>query len=311
MVEVLEKELDLDNEYFIYDGNEEIRLDKYLATVLEEASRSFVQNLIKNNHVLVNDKNEKASFILKKGDRIYVEIPDAVSDEIIPEDIPLDIYYEDSDVIVVNKPSGMVVHPAVGNTHGTLVNALKFHCKDLSSINGVIRAGIVHRIDKDTSGLLVSCKNDFSHQSLSKQFFDKTVKRKYYAIVIGEINHNLGKIDAPIGRDKLNRQKMAVVDGGKKAITHFKVLERFKGYTLIELNLETGRTHQIRVHMKYIGYPLLGDPLYGPKKVEGDYGQYLHAKTLGFIHPRTNELLEFDSPLPDYFLQKLDELRRL
>lgn len=287
------------------------RLDKFISDEIEEMSRNSAQILIKSNNVLVNGKSEKASYILKLGDKIEISVPDPVTDDIVAEDIPLDIYYEDSDVIVINKPSGMVVHPAVGNLHGTLVNALMYHCKDLSAINGVIRAGIVHRIDKDTSGLLVACKNDFSHQDLSQQFFNKTVKRKYYAICIGEINHNLGKIDAPIGRDPKNRQMMAVVDNGKHAVTHFKVLERFKGYTLVELQLETGRTHQIRVHMKYIGFPLLGDPLYGPKKVEGEHGQYLHAKTLGFVHPRTKELLEFDSPLPDYFKEKLEELRNI
>ena len=272
-------------------------------------SRNSIQILIKNSQVLVNGEVVKANYILKTGDNISITIPDPVSDDILPQDIPLDIYYEDSDVIVVNKPSGMVVHPAVGNTKDTLVNALMYHCKDLSAINGVIRAGIVHRIDKDTSGLLVACKNDFAHQSLSEQFFNKTVKRKYYAICYGEINHNLGKIDAPIGRDLTNRQMMAVVDNGKRAVTHFKVLERFNGFTLLELILETGRTHQIRVHMKYIGHPLLGDPIYGPKNVVGDHGQFLHAKTLGFIHPRTKEFLEFESPLPDYFEDKLNELR--
>ena len=205
----------------------------------------------------------------------------------------------------------MVVHPAVGNYSGTMVNALMYHCKDLSGIGGVIRAGIVHRIDKETSGLLVSCKSDLAHKSLSEQFLNKTVKRKYYAVCHGEINHNFGKIEAPIGRDPQNRQKMAVVEGGKHAVTHFKVLERFNGFTLLELQLETGRTHQIRVHMAYIGFPVCGDPLYGPKKVIGKNGQYLHAKTLGFIHPRTGEELEFDSPLPDFFEEFLEELRKL
>ena len=300
----------MDKKFLIYEEtlSNEDRLDKYIAQEIEEMSRNSVQILIKNENVLVNGKLEKASYNLKNGDKIEIMIPDPILDEVTPEDIPLDIYYEDSDVIVINKPSGMVVHPAPGSLNHTLVNALMFHCKDLSGINGIIRAGIVHRIDKDTSGLLVACKNDFSHQDLSLQFFNKEVKRKYYAIVIGEINHNLGKIDAPIGRDPKNRQMMAVVDGGKHAVTHFKVLKRFKGYTLVELELETGRTHQIRVHMKYIGFPLLGDPVYGPKKVEGEHGQFLHAKTLGFTHPRTKKFLEFDSPLPDYFLDKLKEL---
>ena len=299
----------MDKKFLIYDGLETERIDKYLANELEDMSRSSIQMLIKDKYVLVNEEVVKANFLLKNGDEISITIPDPVNDEILAEDIPLDVYYEDSDVIVINKPSGMVVHPAVGNTKGTLVNALMYHCKDLSGINGVIRAGIVHRIDKDTSGLLVACKNDKSHQHLSEQFFNKTVKRKYYAICYGEINHNLGKIDAPIGRDLSNRQTMTVVDGGKHAITHFKVLERFNGFTLLELVLETGRTHQIRVHMKYIGHPLLGDPVYGPRNVVGENGQFLHAKTLGFTHPKTNEFLEFESPLPDYFEEKLKELR--
>lgn len=299
----------MEKKYLTYDLEEASRIDKYLCSEIEEMSRNSIQILIKNSQVLVNGEVVKANYILKTGDNISITIPNPVSDDILPQDIPLDIYYEDSDVIVVNKPSGMVVHPAVGNTKDTLVNALMYHCKDLSAINGVIRAGIVHRIDKDTSGLLVACKNDFAHQSLSEQFFNKTVKRKYYAICYGEINHNLGKIDAPIGRDLTNRQMMAVVDNGKRAVTHFKVLERFNGFTLLELILETGRTHQIRVHMKYIGHPLLGDPIYGPKNVVGDHGQFLHAKTLGFIHPRTKEFLEFESPLPDYFEDKLNELR--
>ena len=278
-----------------------IRLDKFLSKELED---------IKSGKVLINDKVSKASTIIFENDIIQIEIPDPVEVEILAENIPLDIYYEDKDVIVVNKESGMVVHPAVGNYSGTLVNALMYHCKDLSGIGGVIRAGIVHRIDKETSGLLVSCKSDLAHKSLSEQFLNKSVKRKYYAVCYGEIGHNFGKIDAPIGRDPQNRQKMAVVEGGKNAITHFKVLERFNGFTFLELQLETGRTHQIRVHMSYIGYPVVGDPLYGPKKVIGKNGQFLHAKTLGFIHPRTGEELEFDSPLPDFFEEFLAELRR-
>lgn len=288
-----------------------IRLDKFLSKELEDISRTQIQDIIKSGKVLVNEKVSKASTIIFENDIIQIEIPDPVEVEILAEDIPLDIYYEDKDVIVVNKESGMVVHPAVGNYSGTMVNALMYHCKDLSGIGGVIRAGIVHRIDKETSGLLVSCKSDLAHKSLSEQFLNKTVKRKYYAVCHGEINHNFGKIEAPIGRDPQNRQKMAVVEGGKHAVTHFKVLERFNGFTLLELQLETGRTHQIRVHMSYIGFPVCGDPLYGPKKVIGKNGQYLHAKTLGFIHPRTGEELEFDSPLPDFFEEFLEELRKL
>lgn len=288
--------------------NKEQRIDKFLADNLEDFSRTQVQQLIKDKNVLVNDNIIKANYLLEEDDIIKVTIPDPVTIDIVAEDIPLDIYYEDEDVIVVNKPSGMVVHPALGNYSGTLVNALMHHCKDLSGIGGVLRAGIVHRIDKDTSGLLVSCKSDLAQKSLSLQFFNKTVTRKYYAIVYGVINHNLGRIDAPIGRDPDNRQRMAVVDGGKNAVTNFKVLKRFKDFTLLELQLETGRTHQIRAHMRYIGHPVVGDPLYGPKKVIGDNGQFLHAKTLGFNHPKTNQFLEFDSPLPDFFEEFLNTL---
>ncbi len=295
--------------YLVYQQEEPMRLDKFLVSELEEISRNTIQIYIKDDCVLVNEKIVKANFILKKGDKIHLTIPDPVSNDIIAQDIPLDIYYEDNDVIVVNKPTGMVVHPAVGNYQNTLVNALMYHCHDLSGINGVIRAGIVHRIDKDTSGLLVACKNDFAHRNLSEQFFNKTISRKYYAIVYGVINHNVGRIEAPIGRDMINRQQMAVAIQGKAAVTNFKVLERFKKYTLVELSLETGRTHQIRVHMKYIGHPLVGDYVYGPKNVIGETGQFLHAKTLGFIHPRTKEYLEFDSPLPKYFEDFLTELR--
>lgn len=285
------------------------RLDKFLANEIEYLSRTQIQEIIKSGLVTINGLISKTSSLVNVGDEVKMTIPAPVSTDVVAEDIPLDIYYEDSDVIVVNKPSGMVVHPAFGNYSGTLVNALMYHCKDLSAIAGVIRAGIVHRIDKDTSGLLVACKNDTAHKNLSDQFFNKTVKRKYYAICYGVIDHNYGKIDAPLGRDVLNRQKMAVVEGGKKAVTNFKVLERFKDFTLLELELETGRTHQIRVHMNYIGHPIAGDPLYGPRKVIGTHGQYLHAKTLGFYHPRTGEFMEFESPLPDYFQEFLDELR--
>lgn len=296
--------------YFVYLEEEPLRVDKFLVSEIDEISRSLIQIYIKDNHVLVNDKVVKANYILKKGDEISVTIPEPVSYDVIAQDIPLDIYYEDNDVIVINKPTGMVVHPAVGNYQNTLVNALMFHCHDLSGINGVIRAGIVHRIDKDTSGLLVACKNDFAHKNLSEQFFRKTILRKYYAIVYGVINHNVGRIEAPIGRNMTYRQQMAVVEQGKPAVTNFKVLERFKKYTLVELSLETGRTHQIRVHMQYIGYPLVGDTVYGPKHVIGETGQFLHAKSLGFIHPRTKEYLEFDSPLPQYFEDFLNEIRQ-
>ena len=297
--------------YLKYDNKEPMRIDKYLKEELEDISRSLIQDLIKDGYILVNGSNIKANYMLKENDNIKVTIADPEISDIVPQDIPLDIYYEDEDVIVINKPSGMVVHPGCGNNDNTLVNALMYHCDDLSSINGIIRAGIVHRIDKDTSGLLVSCKNDNSHRSLSEQFANKTVKRKYYALVHGVINHNLGKIDAPIGRDLSNRQMMGVVNKGKHAVTHFKVLERFSDCTFVELQLETGRTHQIRVHMKHIGFPLVGDPVYGPKKVVGNHGQFLHAKTLGFTHPTTGKFLEFESPLPDYFEDYLKELRAI
>ncbi len=289
-----------------YNG---FRLDKFISSELTEISRTQIQDIIKSGLVTVNGLIAKASQQVAENDEIVIIIPEPVTTDVLPENIPLDIYYEDEDVIVVNKPSGMVVHPAFGNYTGTLVNALMYHCTDLSGISGVIRAGIVHRIDKDTSGLLVSCKTDFAHKDLSEQFFNKTVQRKYWAICYGVIEHNFGRIDAPIGRDVLNRQKMCVVEDGKKAVTNFKVLERFKDFTLLELQLETGRTHQIRVHMSYIGHPIAGDPLYGPRKVIGEHGQYLHAKTLGFVHPRTKELIEFTSPLPDYFEEFLQELR--
>ena len=288
------------------------RIDKFIASEIDDYSRTFVQELIKNGNVTVNNNVVKSNYKLNLNDIISINVPDPVINDAKPENIPLDIYYEDSDVIVVNKPSGMVVHPAVGNFTGTLVNALMYHCKDLSRIGGEIRAGIVHRIDKDTSGLLVACKNDFAHQDLSMQFFEKTVERKYYAICCGVIPHNIGKIDAPIARDLNDRQKMGIVENGKHAVTHFKVIERFKNHTLIECELETGRTHQIRVHMKYIGYPVLGDPLYGHKKdVDPIYGQYLHAKTLGFIHPRSKKTMHFESPLPEYFVKKLEEVKNL
>lgn len=285
------------------------RLDKFLVYEVDYLSRTQIQEIIKSGLVTINGLIAKMSAQVAVGDEIKMTIPEPVSTDIVPENIPLDIYYEDSDVIVVNKPSGMVVHPAFGNYSGTLVNALMYHCKDLSAIAGVVRAGIVHRIDKDTSGLLVACKNDEAHKNLSEQFFNKTVTRKYYAICYGVIDHNYGKIDAPLGRDITNRQKMAVVEGGKHAVTNFRVLERFKDFTLLELQLETGRTHQIRVHMNYIGHPIAGDPLYGPRKVIGTHGQYLHAKTLGFTHPRTKEFLQFECPLPDYFEEFLKELR--
>jgi 23S rRNA pseudouridine1911/1915/1917 synthase len=265
--------------------------------------------MIEEGLVLVNDKVIKSNYKLKINDEITVSIKEPELTDIEPQDIPLDVIYEDSDIIVINKPSGMVVHPALGNYSGTLVNALMYHCKDLSGINGKIRAGIVHRIDKDTSGLLVACKNDLAHKNLSEQFMEHKVNKIYYCLVNGVIPHNMGLIDAPIGRDPQSRQQMAVVENGKEARTHFKVLERFEKNTLVEVKLETGRTHQIRVHMKYIGYPLVGDPVYGVRKVVGDNGQFLHAKKLEFYHPRTNEFLSFETELPNDFNELLKELR--
>jgi 23S rRNA pseudouridine1911/1915/1917 synthase len=298
----------MENNKVIIFKDESVRIDKYLAKEIPDVTRSQIQLMISQGQILVNDSEVKANYILKENDEIVVEFVEPVPSNIIAQDIPLDVYYEDEDVIVVNKPSGMVVHPAPGNYTNTLVNALLFHCHDLSGINGEIRAGIVHRIDKDTSGLLVACKNNLSHKDLSKQFADKKVTRKYFAICVGVIPHNVGKVTAPIGRDPNNRQQMAVVDGGKEAVTHFRVIERFKKHTFVELLLETGRTHQIRVHMKYIGYPLAGDPIYGPKGQIDVHGQFLHAQTLGFTHPRTHKFMEFECPLPDYYKQYLDEL---
>ena len=290
------------------DNGIEQRIDKYLVWFYQSITRSQIQNMIEKEEIKVNGNKIKANYILRDGDKIEVLFADPVPSLIQAEDIPLDIKYEDEDIIVVNKPSGMVVHPAIGNKSGTLVNALLHHCKDLSGINGESRPGIVHRIDKDTSGLLIVCKNDFSHNEMAKQFHDKTVNKIYYAICSGVIPHNVGVIEAPIGRDIQNRQQMSINDKGKNAITHFKVLERFNNHTLIEVKLETGRTHQIRVHMKYIGYPVTGDPLYGHKKEVSEFGQFLHAKKIGFNHPRTGAYMEIDSELPEYFQNYLNEL---
>ncbi len=289
---------------------DDIRLDKELDQHFPDLSRTLIQDYIKKGLVTVNGKKEKASFKLKENDLIEVTIPENENMDIEPENIPLDIVYEDHDVIVVNKPSGMIVHPSQGIVSGTLVNALLYHCHDLSGINGVNRPGIVHRIDKETSGLLMVAKNDVAHRSLTEQLKEHSVTRRYIALVHGNIPHEFGKINAPIGRDRTNRQNMTVTkENSKEAITNFKVLERYDDMTLIECRLETGRTHQIRVHMAYIGYPVYGDPKYGYKRDDQSHGQYLHAKVLGFIHPTTGEYLEFDSELPDYFQDKIKELK--
>ncbi|MDQ0972763.1 23S rRNA pseudouridine1911/1915/1917 synthase [Neobacillus niacini] len=285
------------------------RIDKVISTLDEEWSRTQVQQWIKEGNVLVNGQKIKTNYKCSMNDEIEITIPDPELLDVIPEEMDLDIYFEDKDVLVVNKPSGMVVHPAPGHLTGTLVNGLMAHCKDLSGINGVLRPGIVHRIDKDTSGLLMVAKNDMAHEKLVNQLVEKTVTRKYRAIVHGVIPHDFGTIDAPLGRDTKERQSMTVVDNGKHAVTHFHVIERFKDFTFVECQLETGRTHQIRVHMKYIGYPLAGDPKYGPKKTLDINGQALHAGILGFNHPRTNEYLEFEAPLPKEFEELLEQLR--
>ncbi len=287
------------------------RLDLFLMNELK-ISRSKVQELIKNNGVLVNDKSTKSSYSIKLGDTISINEVEEEIDDIIPENIPLDIVYEDEDVIIVNKPNGMVVHPAVGNRNGTLVNALLYHSKNLSNLNGEFRPGIVHRIDAYTTGLLMVAKNNKAHENLAKQLENKTTTRKYVALVWGVIDHDTGTIDAPIGRDEKDRKKMAVTNiNSKNAITHFRVLERYKEATLIELKLETGRTHQIRVHMNYIGHPVVNDPVYGKRKIINDFGQCLHAKTIGFNHPTTNKYMEFDSKLPQEFIDIINVFKEM
>jgi 23S rRNA pseudouridine1911/1915/1917 synthase len=296
--------------FTIEEEQDKERIDKVISSLNEEWSRSQVQQWIKDGLVTVNGRDIKANYKCSAGDAVVIELPEPEPLDVEPEEMDLDIYYEDADVIVVNKPRGMVVHPAPGHMRGTLVNGLLAHCNDLSGINGVLRPGIVHRIDKDTSGLLMVAKNDLAHESLVNQLVNKTVTRKYKAIVHGVIPHDYGTIDAPIGRDKHDRQSMTVTEeNGKEAVTHFRVLERFDKFTFIECQLETGRTHQIRVHMKYIGYPLAGDPKYGPKKTLPIDGQALHAGILGFTHPRTGEYLEFEAPLPEEFQHILDMLR--
>ncbi|MDC2839573.1 RluA family pseudouridine synthase [Limosilactobacillus mucosae] len=283
------------------------RIDKVLGHFLSDVSRSQLQKWIEDGHVTVNGQVVKTKYKLKAGDvvKIIPEAPQTIDLE--PEDIPLDIVYEDDDVIVVNKPAGMVVHPAPGHPGHTLVNALLYH-SPLSTINGEFRPGIVHRIDKDTSGLLMVAKNDLAHRSLAAQLKAKTNQREYVALVHGVIKEDQGTIDAPLGRSKKDRKKQAVVMDGRHAVTHFEVVKRYRHYTLVKCRLETGRTHQIRVHMAYIGHPLAGDPLYGPRKTLAGPGQYLHAGLLGFKHPRTGQEMTFTAPLPDYFTKMLEHL---
>lgn len=292
------------------EQDEGLRIDKYLSNIFKDKSRSFIQGLIEKENVKVNSKSLKSNYKLKKADEIEIMIPEPEILSVEAENIPIDIVYEDEDVIVVNKAQGMVVHPAPGNYNGTLVNALLYHCKDLSSINGVIRPGIVHRIDKDTSGILVIAKNDDAHNKLSEQLKDHSMKREYYALIEGRLKNNDGTIDKPLGRCKKDRLKIGIIEDGKRAVTHYEVVERYNGYTLVKCVLETGRTHQIRVHMASIGFPLVGDPLYGFKRQKFKLdGQVLHARTLGFIHPRTGEYMEFTSELPQYFCDLINKLK--
>ena len=287
--------------------NDGIRIDKYLLDKLD-ISRNKIQKLINDNNILVNGKSVKTSYIVRVDDLIECDFLYKEKIDILPEDIPIDIVYEDDDLLVVNKPSGMVVHPAVGNYSHTLVNALMYHCNNLSQVNGVIRPGIIHRIDADTSGLLLVAKNDMAHVDLAKQISEKSVKREYIALVDGVIKEDTATIDAPIGRDVKNRKKMCVTaDNSKDAITNIKVIERYKNSTLITCSLLTGRTHQIRVHMNYIGHSVINDPVYGSKKlVDSLFGQMLHARKIGFVHPRTHEYMEFTCEPPEKFLDILE-----
>lgn len=289
-----------------------IRIDRYLSEQCEELSRSYLQKLLKDGGVLVNGKAVKSNYKVVSGDKIELNVPDAAEPEIEAEPMELDILYEDSDIILINKPKGMVVHPAAGHYSGTLVNGLMYHCKDdLSGINGVLRPGIVHRIDMDTTGVLIVCKNDKAHRAVAEQLKVHSITRKYFAVVHGVLKDEAGVIHAPIGRHHIDRKKMSINEkNGKDAITHYRVLKRFRRFTYVECQLETGRTHQIRVHMASIGHPLLGDTVYGPAKCpfSGLQGQTLHAGVLGIVHPTTGEYMEFQAPLPEYFEKLLRKL---
>lgn len=290
-----------------------IRIDRYLSDNLEEISRSYLQKLLKEKHITVNEKEIKANYKVQEGDVVSVSVPEPEEPDILPEEIPLDILYEDDSLMVVNKPKNMVVHPSAGHLSGTLVNAVLFHCKgNLSGINGIMRPGIVHRIDKDTTGALLICKTDTCHRILAEQLKVHSITRKYRAVVQGNLKDDEGTIEGPIGRHATDRKKMAInYKNGKEAITHYRVLERFGNATYIECQLETGRTHQIRVHMASIGHPLLGDTTYGSSKNPYHLqGQALHAMVLGFLHPVTNTYMEFTAPLPEYFLKLLEKLRK-
>lgn len=296
---------------FEIQEDQQMRLDKYLTEQFPEQTRSYLQKLIKDGEVLVNGKTVKSGFQLSKGDEVSVNIPEPKELDVEPQKMDLDIVYEDEDVILINKPKGMVVHPAPGHTTDTLVNGLLYHCKDnLSGINGVARPGIVHRIDRDTTGILIVCKNDMSHNSIAAQLKEHSITRRYRALVHGNVKNDTGTVEGPIGRHPIDRKKMAINErNGKPAVTHYTVLERFGNYTLIECVLETGRTHQIRVHMTSIGHPLVGDEVYGPAKCPFKLqGQCLHAMVLGFVHPRTGEYMEFSAELPEYFDKLLNKL---
>ena len=301
-------------QFFTVTGEGEAsRLDAFLSAQLDGLSRSHIQKILKGGGVLVNGRPEKSSYRVAPGDQVELEVPEPEEPEILAEEMDLDILYEDRDIILINKPKGMVVHPAAGHYSGTLVNGLMAHCReDLSGINGVLRPGIVHRIDMDTTGVLIACKNDFAHTSIAQQLKVHSITRKYYAIVHGVIREEEGTVNAPIGRHPTDRKKMSInTKNGREAVTHYRVLQRFEKFTYVECQLETGRTHQIRVHMAGIHHPLLGDTVYGPAKcpVSGLQGQTLHAGVLGFIHPRTGEYMEFSAPLPEYFQELLKKLK--
>lgn len=303
---------DMEYTFIVTDTQAGQRIDKFLSENIPDKSRSFIASLIEDGEVIVNNRKTTKSYKVSQGDEVQVAFSDATELEAIPQDIPLDVIYEDEDIIVVNKPKGMVVHPAAGNPDGTLVNALLHHCKgQLSGINGVLRPGIVHRIDKNTSGLLVVAKSDRAHASLSEQIKEHSMTREYRAVIYGHLKETEGTVDAPIGRSTVDRKRMCVTDkNSKNAVTHYTVLEEFRDFSYISCKLETGRTHQIRVHMSYIGHPLAGDDVYGPKKVITELsGQCLHAIRLGFVHPVTGEYMEFSSQLPEYFNKFLEKSR--
>lgn len=300
-----------ENRFIVSEDYEGTRIDKYLSLLNPGLSRSYIQKLIKEDgFVTVNGNKCKNSTVLNTSDEVFINIPEPVVPNIEPEDIPLNIVYEDSDFLIINKPKDMVVHPAPGHYSGTLVNGILNHCKDLSGINGVLRPGIVHRIDKDTTGLLIICKNDKAHNDIAAQLKEHSIERTYIALCDGNIKVDEGVVDKPIGRDKNDRKKMSVNNpDGRNAVTHYKVLERFGKYTLIKCNLETGRTHQIRVHMASLGHPIVGDEVYGHKSEFKTFGQMLHAKTIGFVHPSSKEYVSFDSELPEYFEKIINRLR--